>query len=137
MSKARVNITMTEADFYFNPHSTVKPPHKNNKNNYYDDGRTITMQLRELTDGVEIYTAILENGRHEYFMLQIDGEDFAVMYPFNKSASDLPFVEVSGSAPLRTAKNIFEQACTHGSLILKHNQRSFGQLIPYVIPAPE
>ena len=128
---------MDRASLYADQGHNPRAKPINKKNTYYDDGTSITMQLQELVSGVEDYATFFDAGRHEHFMMQIEGEDFAVVVPFNNAADEHAVFEVIGAKPQKTSRMIFAEACKRGSIVLSHKGKPFGLMTSYVDFAPE
>ena len=109
---------------------------------YRDEGQVITMELTEFVAGIQEYSSFFAAGRPDYFMLTVDGEDFAVVYPKAQGAgnNDLAFtfgVFAAGTdnGVQAIAMNLFAEAVRRGKLDVAYRGNTpFGHLIPYVTP---
>lgn len=111
-----------------------RPESKKKKDFYFDDGNSITMQLRELVEGVDLYSDMLNTRERKDYTLQVEGEDLAALLPFrsiNHGYLVLAIRETSHSASGRTARNIFEAAVRNEAIVLSYWKRPFGLLLPY------
>ncbi len=102
---------------------------------YYDDGKTITMPLREFVEGAEdIYAGFLRDGLYDHFILHVKGDDVAAVMPIGVEsyATDKVF-EVGRKSVARNLRQLFELAITaQDGVLLTLNKTPFGVLLPYV-----